>query len=912
MAQTRDFFRSACIIVIALLLSACGGSGGGGGGGANNPPTITGTPAVSVTQGTAYSFIPTANDPDGNPLSFTITNPPAWAGFNAQTGELSGTPGVTNVGNYPGIVISVTDGTDSASLPGFAIQVTAVTLHVDAGADQTIALPDDLTLDATVTENGLPPQGQMTYSWSQTSGPGTIIFTSPDAEDTTATVSEVGSYRVSLTADNGSQIVSDSVEITVNLKAAGSSGMTGRPANASECIAPATPPVASNIILENPYPNLPGLTSPLAMYMAPGVDSHWYVVQQTGQVRRFANNPSVSSLSTFIDIDDDRLVDGGERGLLGMAFHPDYATNGYVYLSYTSPGLVSRISRFQLDGTGQALDPASEQIILSLAQPYSNHNGGQIAFSPTDGNRLYIGFGDGGSGGDPDGHGQNTNTLLGAMLRIDVGDGSSGSYTIPTDNPFASGGGAPEIFAWGLRNPWRWSFDRTTGDLWVGDVGQGEYEEIDIVTRGNNYGWNIMEGLHCYRPSSNCDQSGLTLPVAEYNHSQGRSVTGGYRYRGSEIGFLQGQYLYGDYVSGRIWGLQETTPDQYTSTELLDTSLNIASFAEDHAGELYIIHLGGGIRKIVGDTGGQGGQVPSQLSGWGCFQSTDTSAFSDSVIPYDMNTMLWTDHADKGRFMAIPDGTTIDVDAEGRFDYPVGSVVGKHFWLNNQIVETRLMLHHEQPHGWRGYSYEWNDQETDATLLSSSKLSDLGNQTTWYYPSPAECDACHTAVSGFTVGPEVGQLNRSYLYPSTGLNANQLITLETIGVMSSNFSEQQKSTAFYAIDDTAYSAERRARSYLHSNCAYCHQPGGPGGGDMDLRMSAMLDEMQVCNEAPLGDTLGMTNPVIIAPGDPDNSILVRRMEDLGQYRMPPLGTAEVDIPAMIVIRNWIRNLAGCS
>ncbi len=798
----------------------------------------------------------------------------------------------------------------SACSTGDNDKETPVALRVDAGADQTIALPDGLSLDATVTENGQPPQGAMGYRWSQTSGPGTMTFAAPDAEDTTATVSAVGSYQVSLTADNGSRTVSDVVGITVNLKAAGDSGLSARPGNTSECVAPAAPPVASTIRLEDPYPSLPGLSSPLAMYMAPGDSRDWYVVQQGGQVKRFANNSSVSSLSTFIDIDDGRLSSGGEKGLLGMAFHPDFATNGYVYLSYTSndSGLVSRISRFQLDGTGEALDPASEQIILSVAQPFGNHNGGQIAFGPD--SYLYIGFGDGGSGGDPRGHGQNTDSLLGAMLRIDVGDGSSGDYSIPADNPFASGGGATEIFAWGLRNPWRWSFDRATGDLWVGDVGQGAYEEIDIVTKGNNYGWNIMEGMHCYNASS-CDQTGLTLPVAEYDHSVGKSITGGYLYRGNAIGFLQGQYLYGDFVSGRIWGLQETAPGQYDSTELLDSSLSIASFAEDHAGELYVINLGGSIRKIVDDSGGQAGQVPSELSGWGCFQSGDTSVFSGSVIPYDINALLWSDQADKGRFMAIPDGTTIAVDAEGRFDFPVGSVVGKHFWLNNQIIETRLLLHHEQPYGWRGYSYEWNDQGSDASLLSGAKDKVFGGLT-WHYPSSAECDSCHTAVVGITIGLEVGQLNRTYQYPSTGLDANQLITLESIGVMSSNFSEQQKSTAFYAIDDTAYSAERRARSYLHANCAGCHQPGGTSGRAMDLRMDTTLDEMRVCNEAPMGSSLGMGNPVLVAPGNPDNSILVRRMEALGQHRMPPLGTVAVDTQAITVIRSWINGLAGCS
>ena len=782
-------------------------------------------------------------------------------------------------------------------------------LLVDAGTDQTVVLADVVDLDATVTEKGLPPQEGTSYSWSMVSGPGPVDFTRPDAEDTSVTFSRLGSYVLGLTATTDSSAANDSVDITVNLKASGVSGLPGRPSNSTQCIAPATPPVVSSIQLENPFPNLPNLSSAVAMYMAPGDSSYWYVVQQTGQVVRFVNSTGVNTLTSFIDIDDGRLSYGGETGLLGMAFHPDFVTNGYVYLSYTSnnAGLVSRVSRFSLDGSGQSLDPASERIILAVPQPFGNHNGGQVAFGPD--NYLYIGLGDGGSGGDPLGHGQNTSTLLGSMLRIDVGDGSSGSYTIPPDNPFVSNGGKPEIFAYGLRNPWRWSFDSVTGELWLGDVGQNSFEEIDIISIGGNFGWNIMEGAHCYNAAS-CDQTGLTLPLTEYDHSQGFAVTGGYVYRGSAVTFLQGHYLYGDYSTGRIWSLEETGQGQYTSTELLDTTLNIASFAEDHNGELYVVDLGGNILKITGDSAGQTGQIPDLLSDWGCFQTGDATAFSNNVIPYDINALLWSDHADKGRFMAIPDGTTIDVDIEGRFDLPVGSVVGKHFHLNGQLIETRLLLHHQQPHGWKGYSYEWNDTETQATLLTTAKDKDINGQT-WHFPSRIECDGCHTKVAGFTLGPEIGQLNRFFTYPGTVIEANQLITLESINVLTSPLSDAEKSTAFYAIDDTAYSAERRARSYLHSNCANCHQPGGPGGGDMDLRMATSLEHARICNEAPLGSTLGLINPVIISPGNPDQSVLVLRMEDSAEHRMPPLASRLVDTQAMAVIREWISGLTEC-
>ena len=777
---------------------------------------------------------------------------------------------------------------------------------VDAGPDQTIILADAANLDAVATDNDQPPATAVTYSWTQVSGPGIANFSSSNSAQTSVTFTEIGSYLLNIEANTDGETANDTVQVTVNLKAAGVSGLTGRPSNTTECIAPAAPPVtATGILLENPYPNLPGLSSPLAMFMAPGDSSYWYVVQRSGQVIRFLNDPAVNTMTTFIDINDGRLISGGETGLLGMAFHPNFASNGYVYLSYTSAGPVSRISRFSLNG--QVLDPASEQNILSVPQPFSNHNGGQIMFGP-DG-YLYIGLGDGGSAGDPQGHGQNTNTLLGAMLRIDVGDGTSGNYTIPADNPFALSGGAPEIFAYGLRNPWRWSFDRNTGDLWAGDVGQGLYEEIDIITNGANYGWNIMEGAHCY-DAATCNDAGLTYPVAEYDHNQGYSVTGGYVYRGTNIPFLQGQYLYADYVTGRIWALEKTGPTTYTSTELLDTSLNIASFAEDHNGELYVINLLGGISKITPDVTGQTGVIPTLLSDWGCFQAGEITSFSSNVIPYNINALLWSDFANKERFIAIPDGTTIDIDNQGRFNLPIGSVVGKNFRLNGQLIETRLLLNHDAPHGWKGYSYEWNDTETEATLLNGSKQKDFNGQL-WHYPSRAQCDACHTTIAGFTLGPEVGQLNRNFVYPSTGIDANQLITLEDINVLTNPLTDAEKSTVFYAIDDITYSTERRARSYLHSNCANCHQPGGPGGGNIDLRMATSLGSTGICDRAPLGDTLGLINPVIVNPGEPDSSILVLRMEDLGQHRMPSLGSGIVDSQAMTVIRDWISNLSSC-
>jgi glucose/arabinose dehydrogenase len=337
---------------------------------------------------------------------------------------------------------------------------------------------------------------------------------------------------------------------------------------------------------------------PLALLQAPGDPNRWFVVERAGKIKAVSDSLGTFISSIFIDISA-RVTTTGEGGLLGAAFHPDFQRNGQVYLSYTRPGapLTSYISRFTSPDEGQTLDPASEQPVLIVDQPFQNHNGGNIAFGP-DG-YLYIGLGDGGSGGDPLGNGQNTNTLLGALLRIDVD--VSTPYGIPADNPFVLGGGRAEIFAWGFRNPWRWSFDRASGALWVGDVGQNDWEEIDRVERGGNYGWNIREGAHCFG-SDTCDASGLIDPIVEYDHSQGCSVTGGYVYRGTAIPALVGVYIYGDFCSGRIWGLFSDEEGHPRAELLIDSDISITSFSENQAGELYVLGSEGQIFQLVADS----------------------------------------------------------------------------------------------------------------------------------------------------------------------------------------------------------------------------------------------------------------------------------------------------------------------
>jgi glucose/arabinose dehydrogenase len=340
-------------------------------------------------------------------------------------------------------------------------------------------------------------------------------------------------------------------------------------------------------------PFLEGLSAPLYLTHARDGTGRVYVVEQEGTIR-LAEADGTLLEEPFLDITD-QVTAGGERGLLGLAFHPDYAGNGRFFVHYSDLEGDTVISEFAGEGQGGA-DSRSERVLLRYDQPFANHNGGQIGFGP-DG-FLYIGLGDGGSGGDPFGNGQSVDTLLGKILRVDV-DGAQ-PYGIPPDNPFAPGGdGLPEIFDWGLRNPWRFSFDRATGDLFIGDVGQGAWEEIDLhpagAPGGLNFGWNLMEGDHCFVETP-CDQPELVGPVAEYSHDLGCTVIGGYVYRGEDQPALQGIYLFADYCSGLVFGIsaQRAAAGPTTPVELLATDMAVSSFGEDEAGELYVTDLSGG------------------------------------------------------------------------------------------------------------------------------------------------------------------------------------------------------------------------------------------------------------------------------------------------------------------------------
>lgn len=340
-----------------------------------------------------------------------------------------------------------------------------------------------------------------------------------------------------------------------------------------------------------------GLTQPVYLTHAGDGSGRLFIVEQGGVIRIFKNG---SLLTTpFLNITS-RVISGGEQGLLSVAFHPNYETNGRFFVNYTAPGGgaagQSIIAEYRVSAANPDVADNTERVLLAIPDPFSNHNGGLNMFGP-DG-FLYIGLGDGGSGGDPQNNGQRLDTLFGKVLRINV-DGAQ-PYAIPSDNPFVGTTGARgEIWAYGLRNPWRFSFDPCNNRLFLADVGQNAWEEVDLILRGGNYGWRIMEGPVCFNPPSGCSTTGLQMPIGSYDHGQGCSVTGGYVYRGTASPILIGRYLFADYCSGRLWELRETSPNVWAMRQLLMTGLTISSFGEDETRELYIVHHPGSIYRVT-------------------------------------------------------------------------------------------------------------------------------------------------------------------------------------------------------------------------------------------------------------------------------------------------------------------------
>lgn len=849
------------------------------------------------------------------------------------TVTLSSPSGATIADGTATITIVDDDTSAPPPTPTLSIQNGSIT-EGDSGSS-TLQIAVTLSSAATnnVSASYATSNGTATAGSDYTASQGTVNIPAGQTSSTISiavlgdTVDENNeSFSIALSNASGATIADGfaSASILDNDDAPSVLGLSNRPSNTT-CLAPSrttTTTGGGGYALTSAFPNLPAFSNPVALRQPKNDSSKWYVLERYGYIRVFDNNSSVSSSQLYLDITS-KVDFGGEGGLLGLAFHPSWPAVKEFYAYYTTREngpTQSRVSRFVVSSDASLPATVTEQILLTVDQITLLHNGGDIHFGPD--NNLYIGLGDGGGLSQDNNASQENNKFLGSMLRIDVLGAAypTPGYNIPAGNPFAanakcsSGTNAndcPEVYAWGFRNPWRWSFDRNNGDLWLADVGQAFWEEVNKVQVGGNYGWRCREGANDWLPGG-CNATYID-PIYEHDHSDGNiSITGGYVYRGSKIPALAGRYIFSDFNSGRIWSLPNGGG---ASTVLIDSSYAVSTFAEANNGDLYVVDYAGG--RFYELTSGGGGTttvtdpVPASLVDTGCVNPTNPTQPATGMVPYQPAAPFWSDNAVKDRWVGLPNGSTITASTNGNWSFPVGTVLMKSFELNNALIETRLFMRH--PDGeWVGYTYEWNASQTQALRIDSGKMRTIGSQT-WIYPSQTECLTCHTSASGRVLGLETAQLNADFTYPSTGITDNQIEVFNHIGMFANDLAEPVSSLP-NLVDplDTSKSLSERARSYLHTNCAQCHQPGGATGAGMDLRYSTSLTGTGACNVAPQAGDLGIANASILAPGSASRSVLVARMNRRDSNAMPPLGSTVVDASGVALMSQWINGLVDCS
>lgn len=702
---------------------------------------------------------------------------------------------------------------------------------------------------------------------------------------------------------------------------------------------------------------LPGLsfTDPVALAVPPGETNRLFVVEQDGLIL-VITNLAAPTRSVFLNITNQAVFTSGndERGLLGLAFHPNYASNRHFFVFYTATGSggSNRVSRFttQADNTNLA-DTNSEVIFIGQFDDCGNHNGGDVHFGP-DG-YLYVSLGDEGGSND-NCNGGNSQRIdkdfFSGILRIDV-DKKPGSlppnhhpsisaptnYAIPPDNPFLgatqfngsavnSNSVRTEFWAVGLRNPFRMSFDELTGDLYVGDVGQGAREEIDLIQRGGNYGWKWREGFIA-TPSIGSPPAGFTNPInpiLDYPRSDGYSVTGGRVYRGDRFPELVGRYIFCDFGSGNIWSLTNNSTNVTTKT-LLASNAGIACFGVDpRNGDLLMGNRSSDtIRRLIRNAPAT--NFPQTLSAAGVYTNLGNLTPQDGIIPYELNVPFWSDHAAKRRWFSVPStNLKLTFDAETTWGLPTGTVWIKHFDLeltsgvpaSARRIETRLLVKNSTPEGGYGVTYRWGDSTNEAYLvldagLNESFLIDDGGTIrtqVWRYPSRNECLSCHQAGAGFALGFSAPQLNRNTPHVPGG-PTNQLAHLASIGYFHTNFIPVNLLRAMAHPTNEAASLESRARAYLQANCSQCHFPGGPTPATFDTRLFTPLSAASIV-EGSLFNVMGDPLNRVLTRNDVAHSMIHTRPAVRGPGQMPPLGSSLVDTQGVALLAAWIGQLAG--
>ncbi len=677
-------------------------------------------------------------------------------------------------------------------------------------------------------------------------------------------------------------------------------------------------------------------SEPLELITVPGKKT-WVVAERHGKIFTFDADPARAQKKLLLDVG---------HTVYGVVLHPQFQKNGFVYVAHVPDTEKpapdgSIVSRYEVkDRDALVADPKSEKVILKW--PSGGHNGGCLRFGP-DG-YLYLSTGDGSGIADGLQTGQDLSDLLGAILRIDVDKTDEGkAYSIPTDNPFVNLKGARgENFAYGIRQSWKISFDTAKGDLWAGEVGQDLWESVYKIEKGGNYGWSVSEGAHPFRPERKKGPTPILPPIVEHTHTEFRSLTGGYVYHGSRLPELKDSYIYGDFDTGRVWLLRydDNAKKVTENRELAKSNLRIVAFGQDSDGEVYALDfVSGGIYHLVAapPVAKDAPPFPRKLSETGLFASTKDLKPAAGLIPYSVNAELWSDGAIKERFIAIPGEGKIEYEtvtypqpAPGSLPgwrFPNGTVLVKTFSLETEPgkkrrLETRLLVAHlvggTEEYGdqvWSGYTYIWNDEQTDAELADAKgvnreftvKTATGERKQNWHFPSRAECNMCHTVTAKYALGVNTMQMNRDHDYG--GIVANQLATLEHIGLFDRRLPAPPEKLAKLAdYRDEKAPLNERARAYLHANCSHCHRKWGGGNAEFQLLANLPLPETGTVGVKPGQGTFELKDPAILVPGEPERSMLHYRMTRLGLGRMPHIASNVVDEPAVKLIYEWIKQL----
>ena len=640
------------------------------------------------------------------------------------------------------------------------------------------------------------------------------------------------------------------------------------------------------------------------------------------QLVSFEDDPKVEKREVLLELPG--------RNVYSFCFDPNYTENGFIYL-FNNLNMeafdgkkANRISRVTLLNGSQTIDLNSEHTIIEWRS--GGHDGGGIDFG-LDG-MLYISTGDGTSDSDNWLSGQTLDDLLGGVLRIDIRQTSTEKpYKIPTNNPFIDIPNARgELYAYGLRNPWRLTVDKLTGHVWVGNNGQDLWESVHMVKAGDNYGWSVYEGSHPFYQNRIMGPHPLTKPTSEHPHSEARSITGGIVYYGRKWSSLRGYYIYGDYGTGKIWGIKHDGNKRLALRELADTTLAITGFATTHSGELLIADHSGGFYKLETQPRiRRGAPFPRRLSETGLFADTKNHKMKSGIIEYSVIASGWNDTATAKRWMAVPEKKTIGFNQNGAWSFPNKTALIQTLTVQRENalgqatpfrIETRVLL--RQQNEWTGYSYRWNEKQTDAELVSKEgdtvtlRITDTKapggfRRHDWIFPSRADCMTCHSRARGFLLGL-TGQ-NTDRMHNFSGKEDNQLLTFSHIGLFNKPYTRpknsDQKLVNPYNQNEKI---SKRVRSYLHINCSSCHVHAGGGNSKIKLGIETPNDQMSLIGARPQHNTFGISNAMLVSPGLPDQSVLIRRLSQRGRGQMPPLVSGAVDEIAVSLFRKWISQM----